>query len=145
VVVEANPFCLPSLHRNRTLNECKFLVEHCAVSNQPAITFFLHPKYIVGSNAHLRTANPVSVPGRSLPELAERYGPFTVLIIDIEGSELEALRAHGEKLRQFRLVIIELHDWVIGTAGVEECRRILNVHGFKLIAHSQITEAWARS
>src|SRR6185436_18924272 len=34
VVVEANPLVIPSLYRNRELNQAGFLVEHCAISNR---------------------------------------------------------------------------------------------------------------
>jgi FkbM family methyltransferase len=144
VVVEANPYCLPALHRNRNLNNCAFLIEHCAVSNQRELTFYLHPKYIVGSTTRLQTGLPVRVPGKSLPELCDRYGSFSVLIMDIEGSELEALRSAGDILRQFRLIIIELHEWVIGIEGVAECGGILEGAGFKMVERRHITEAWAR-
>ena len=49
VVVEANPFCIPTLHRNRDLNQCQFLIEHCAVS-QSKVTFHVHPQMIVSSS-----------------------------------------------------------------------------------------------
>jgi FkbM family methyltransferase len=145
LAVEANPFCLPALHRNRDLNKCAFLVENCAASNQRDITFFLHPAFIVGGTAKLKSTLPVRVPGRSLKELFERYGPFSVLIMDIEGSELEILESSADTLRNFRLVIIELHDWVIGTEGVNRCREILQQTGFKMAERSFITEVWVRA
>lgn len=145
LAVEANPFCLPALHRNRDLNECAFLVENCAASNQKEVTFFLHPKFIVGGTAKLKSTLPVRVPGRSLPELFERYGSFSVLIMDIEGSELEILESSVATLQKFRLVIIELHDWVIGAEGVNRCREILQQAGFTMAERSYITEVWRRA
>ncbi len=32
VVVEGNPFCIPSLHRNRDINKAGFLVENCRLA-----------------------------------------------------------------------------------------------------------------
>jgi FkbM family methyltransferase len=145
LAVEANPFCLPALHWNRDLNKCAFLVENCAVSNQRDVTFFLHPAFIVGGNAKLKSALPVCVPGRSLKELFERYGSFSVLIMDIEGSELEILESSLDTMREFRLVIIELHDWVIGAEGVNRCRKVLQQSGFKMVECSYITEVWVRA
>jgi hypothetical protein len=92
----------------------------------------------------MKSEVPVRVPGRTLLGLSERYGPFSVLIIDIEGSELECLRSSRSILDRFRLVLIELHDWVIGADGVEECRRILKESGFEMTDRSFITEAWAK-
>jgi FkbM family methyltransferase len=145
LAVEANPFCLPALHRNRELNQCDFLIENCAASSQKDVTFFLHPKFIVGGTAKLKSALPVRIPGRSLHDLIERYGPFSVLIMDIEGSELEILGSSVDALRNFRLVIIELHDWVIGADGVTRCRELLQQSGFKMAERSFITEVWVRS
>jgi FkbM family methyltransferase len=145
VVVEANPRCLPALQCNRDLNACSFRLEHCAVSNEQEVTFYLHPKYIVGGTAQVKSTVPVRVPGKSLPELYNQHGPFSVLIMDIEGAELETLKVSAALLKDFRLIIIELHEWIIGAKGVAECREILAGAGFKMAGSSYITEAWSRS
>jgi FkbM family methyltransferase len=145
VVVEANPYCIPAIHRNRHLNQAGFLVENCAASNQRELNFFVNPTHITGSSAHTRSAVSVRVPGRSLSELDARYGPFSVLIMDIEGSELDTFEASPEALRHFRLIIVELHEAVIGVSGVNRCRELLTLAGFKLVETSYITEVWLRS
>ncbi len=145
VVVEANPYCLPALHRNRDLNKCSFLVENCAVGNQRDISFFLDPDYVVCGNAKKQSTVSVRVPGRSLNELLERYGPFSVLVMDVEGSELEVLESSTAVLRNFRLIIVEMHDWMIGAEGIGRCRELLQKAGFTLVERSFITEAWKRA
>jgi FkbM family methyltransferase len=145
VVVEANPFCIPAIYRNRALNQAGFLVEHCAVANQPEVTFYLHPVYIVGGTVQRATNRPVRLPAKSLRQLEQEHGPFTALIIDIEGSELEVFEASRDLLQRYRLVIVELHDWAIGAAGVERCRRILDECGLKFMGRAGITEAWQRA
>jgi FkbM family methyltransferase len=144
VVVEGNPFCIPSLHRNRNLNQASFLVENCAVSIEREVTFYLHPVYVVGGTTQRQTQLPVRVPARSLNELDARHGPFTTLIMDIEGSELETFSASREQLARYRLVIVELHDWAIGEQGVEQCREILGAAGLRFKQRAGITEAWER-
>lgn len=144
VVVEGNPFCIPALHRNRNLNQCGFLIENCAVSNQPEATFYLHPVYVVGGTTQRKTSLPVRLPGRSLTELHNRYGPFTTLIMDIEGSELEILERAPETLKRYRLVIVELHPWAIGEDGVQRCRDLLTAAGLRFQKSAGITEAWQR-
>lgn len=144
VVVEGNPFCIPTLHRNRALNQCGFLIENCAVSNERDALFYLHPVYVVGGTTQRSTNLPVRVPCRTLRGLHERYGPFTVLIIDVEGSELDVFEASRDVLHQYRLVIAELHDWAIGNEGVERCRQILGELGFRPVGRAGITEAWQR-
>jgi FkbM family methyltransferase len=145
VVVEGNPFCIPVLHRNRQLNQCGFLIENCAASNQAEVTFFLHPTYVVGGTVQRETSRPVRVPGRSLEQLENRYGPFSALIIDVEGSELEVFESSRELLQKYRLVIVELHEWAIGPEGVARSREILSDCGLRFLKRAGITEAWQRS
>jgi len=145
LVVEANPRCIPTLRQNRDLNQCAFVIENCAVSNASQVTFFLHPDFIVGGTTQKASALPVQVAGRSLQQLYDQHGPFSVLIMDIEGSELEILESSKDTLRHFRLVILEMHDWIISAEGVSRCREILGQLGFKLADRSQITEAWIRT
>lgn len=145
VVVEGNPFCLPTLHRNCELNRCGFVIENCAVSTQPDATFYLHPVYIVGGTTQRESSRPAHVPARSLAELDERHGPFTTLIVDIEGGELEIFSAAREQLNRYRLVIVELHHWAIGAEGVQHCREILAAAGLQFQKRAGITEVWQRA
>lgn len=142
VVVEGNPFCIPAICRNREINQCGFLVENCALSNQRDVTFYLHPVFIVGGTTQRKSNRPVRVPGRTLMELDARYGPFSALIMDIEGSELDALEPAREILKKYRIVLIELHEWAIGAEKVENCREILRGAGFQFQQRAGITEAW---
>jgi FkbM family methyltransferase len=144
VVVEGNPLCIPAIHRNRQINQCGFLVENCALSNQPDVTFYLHPEYIVGGTALRESNRPVRIPGRSLKELDARYGPFSALIMDVEGAELENLETAEDVLAGYRLVVIELHEWAIGAEKVERCREILRRAGLHFKKRAGITEAWQR-
>lgn len=143
-VVEANPFCIPSLYRNRELNRAGFLVEHCAVDTRPEVTFYLHPRYIVGGSSQRQTERAVRLPAKSLRQLDQERGPFTVLIIDVEGSEREVFEASRDVLKRYRMVIAELHDWAIGADGVEGCRQILRESGLAFADRAGITEAWIR-
>jgi FkbM family methyltransferase len=144
VVVEGNPYCIPWLHRNREMNNCGFLVENCAASTSADVTFYLHPVYIVGGTAQRKTARAVRVPGRSLKDLENHYGPFTALVMDIEGAELEMLQASRDLLAHYRVVIIELHEFAIGKEGVEQCRRVLSDVGFTFVKAAGLTEVWER-
>lgn len=144
VVVEANPFCLPAIHRNRNLNHCGFLIESCAISNSKDLTFYLHPRYVVGGSVSNQAGIPVRVPGKTIGELCERYGPFSTLIMDIEGAELEAFESLNGRLKDFRLVIVELHEAAIGAAGLTRCRKLLENAGFKKMDESYITEVWQK-
>lgn len=144
VVVEANPFCIGSLYRNKELNQCGFLIEHCAVGTQPEVTFYLHPVYIVGGTSQRSTNRPVRLPAKSLRQLEKERGPFSALVIDIEGSEREVFEDSKELLARYRLVIAELHEFAIGKEGVERCRRILTESGLQCVGRVGLTEAWLR-
>lgn len=144
VVVEGNPFCIPSLHRNRQLNNCGFLVENCAASNEKEATFYLHPTYIVGGTTQRESNRAVRVPARSLRDLDARYGPFNTLIVDIEGAELEIFSAGTDILNRVRLVIVEMHPWAIGEPAVQNCRNLLSDAGLRFRKSAGLTEAWQR-
>lgn len=152
VVVEGNPFCIPAICRNREINHCGFLVENCALSNQRDVTFYLHPIYVMGGTTQSmmgggipsRGTRSVRVPGRTLAELDARYGPFSALVMDIEGAEWEALEPAGQILETYRVVIIEFHKWAIGAEKVEHCREILRRAGLQFRQRAGMTEAWDR-
>jgi FkbM family methyltransferase len=145
VVVEGNPMLIPAIHRNRKLNDCGFLVENCAASTDRDVTFYLHPVYVVGGSTQRESNLPVRVPGRTIAELVERYGPFSVLIIDVEGSEHDLFANNPSTLHSFRLVIAELHPWAIGEGQVHACRQMLESAGFKKVGACGLTEAWQRA
>ena len=144
LVVEANPELIPLLRRHRELNQACFEIAECAVSRDPEVTFAVHRLmtqsgiFAQGDTRHIR------VRGRSLADLHDSYGPFNVLLIDIEGSELEILKSSSNLLLEYRLVIIELHQELLGVEGLKECRRILTSVGLKCSAVFQSVEAWCR-
>lgn len=144
LVVEANPKLIPSLERNRELNQARFKIENAAVSDKHEVTFYLHPKYIVGGSAQRETDESVTVPGHSIAELHAHFGPFNVLVMDVEGSEVEALPGAAQLLQDYRLVIIELHEWAVGQSGVELCRDILRRANLCKVGEAGYTEAWQR-
>jgi len=144
LVVEANPDLIPLLRRHRELNRAGFEIETCAVSTEPEVTFSVHRLMTHSSIFPQEDTRRITVRGRSLADLHESHGPFNSLLIDIEGSELEVLRASSNLLRQYRLVIIELHKEQLGVEGLEECRRILSSVGLERSAAIQSVEAWTR-
>ena len=144
LVVEANPFLIPWLFRNREANNAGFIVEHCAAGKPPEVTFYVHPTVIVEGSAERKTGRGFRLPSRSFLELHERYGPFNTLIMDVEGSEGDLLAVAQELLVKYRLVIVELHGWIIGEDKVEACRQILANSGMRLVGKAGFTEAWRR-
>lgn len=144
LVVEANPELIPLLTRHRELNQACFQIEECAVSTEREVPFAIHRLMTHGGVFGPGDARLIRVRGRSLADLHYSRGPFNTLLMDVEGSELEILRASKELLGNYRLVIIELHREPLGVEGLEECRRILTSIGLKRAAAIQSVEAWVR-
>ena len=128
VVVEANPLLIPWIERNRQRNHCSFRVEHCLVSDSSDGDFFIHD-LIVGGSAVRKTGRIVKVPVKAVSAIFKEVSP-TVLIVDIEGGELDFLRQAAPLLGGIRLAIIEIHEFIIGREACEECRKILTNAGF---------------
>ena len=145
VVVEANPLLIPWLFRNREMNNSSFLVEHCAVGKPPEVTFYIHSTAVVDGSSQRKSARAVRLPCRSLSELHERYGPFSALIMDVEGSEFDVLEDAPALLKSYRLAVIEFHEWAIGAQKLARCREILTAAGLRLVGEAGFTEAWQRS
>jgi FkbM family methyltransferase len=144
VVVEANPLLIPWLFRNRELNNSNFLVEHCAVGKPPEVTFYIHSTSVVDGSSQRKSGRAVRLPCRSISELNERYGPFSTLIMDVEGSEYDVLEAAPALLKNYRLAVIEFHEWAIGAKKLARCKEILTAAGLQLVGKSSDTEAWQR-
>jgi FkbM family methyltransferase len=144
LVVEANPFVIPWLIRNRNMNGARFIVEHCAVAEPPEVTFYVNPTVIVDGSSQRKSDCELRLPSRPLQELCERYGPFSTLIMDIEGSEVNVLETSQNLLRSFRLVVVELHEWIVGVEKISRCRRILEDCGFRAVDRAGVTEVWQR-
>jgi len=144
LVVEANPLLIPWLHRNRELNGSGFIVEHCAVGKPPEVTFYIHASAVVDGSSKHKSARPVRLPCRSLRELHERYGPFTALIADVEGSEIDMLEDSHEVLKAYRLAVIEFHPTIIGEDKVARCKQLLTGCGLRPVGKAGFTEAWQR-
>jgi FkbM family methyltransferase len=144
VVVEANPLLIPWLFRNREMNHSGFLVEHCAVGKPPEVTFYIHATAVVDGSSQRKSARPVRLPCRSLAELQQRYGPFSTLIMDIEGSEFDVLEDSPALLQNYRLAVIEFHEHIIGEKKTARCKEILSAAGLKLAGKTGYTEAWQK-
>jgi len=145
LVVEANPFVLGDLWANRDLNMADFRVLHGVLGKGDWRTFYVH-RYFFGGSAHLESGYKVPVPVYDLSALCARCGgAFDVLIMDIEGGELEVLEGLGSELSAFRLVLCEFHDFIIGADRVQACRQILQTHQFTLLETMGTVEAWGRA
>jgi FkbM family methyltransferase len=144
VVVEGNPKLIPTLEKNREINGCGFRILNRAASQEKSVTFYLNDEFIVGGSAQLKSAHPVTVEGSTLEDLDREFGPFSALIMDIEGGEADVIPPSKVFLSGCRVVIWETHAWACGTDRTEECRKSLAEAGLVHVASSGDTEAWVR-
>jgi FkbM family methyltransferase len=144
LVVEANPYLIPWLTQNQSLNASGFMVEHCAIGNPPETTFYVHSTGVMDGSCQNKSAHPIRLPARPLKELHERHGPFSCLIMDAEGAEYDVLEQAEELMKSYRLAVIEFHPWIIGEDKTQRCRQILKNAGLRQLGASGTTEAWCR-
>lgn len=144
VVVEPNPELIPWLVLNRDRNGACFTIEHCMVfDGATSADFFIHP-LIVGGSAQRVTERKTRVAVRELAELHQRYGQFTVLVMDIEGGEVRFVLDNIRRLHGFRLLLVEEHPTITGDKGIEEMHGALKTAGFKLAERIQQSVVWIK-
>lgn len=127
---EANPNLIPHIEALHKLNDLQEVMEVrqqvvTAGMDQPdSVTFHLRSSFLGSSliqHEH-RPTTPVDVPAVPYHEVIKTFRP-DVLIMDIEGGELDLLR-HAN-LRGIRAIVLEFHPDVYGKDGARECKNIL--------------------
>jgi FkbM family methyltransferase len=136
VVVEANPQILPTLIENRDRNHCKFEILHGAAGGVGKTVRIYIGESVLASSAITTSPESVEVAAFTLAEILQSRGfGRCALMCDIEGSELEIIRAEMDTLRsRVEVFVVEFHPDINGLKPVEEARLLLKDHGF--------AEAW---
>lgn len=144
---EANPELIPEIE---ALYAANGLTDQISVQNTILVSaddrpetlkFFLHKSYLGSSlvDPGNRTRKVVDVPTADFNALCKTLKP-TVLVMDIEGGELEILR-HAD-LAPFRAVVLEFHPGSYGVSGMRECKTILRDAGFSRIDEVSTRTVW---
>lgn len=145
---EANPAMIPHI---RALHAANHLGGRIALRNEVVIsaperpetaTFFVRNSFLGSSliDHDHRDTRAVEVPTRGWSDVLAEFRP-TVLVMDIEGGELEFLR-HAD-LSGIRAVVIEFHPGIYGRAGTRECKSILRAGGFSKLPGPSTRLVWA--
>lgn len=135
VVLEANPQLIPFIRKNRMENYAGFHIENKIISRRRNNTFYIHD-LIVGGSQKRKTPHEIEVGGVDIKTLEEKYGlQFNTLIMDIEGGELQFLRAQQAAIGRFEKVFMEVHPFagILTDAEALECEQILISLGFELV------------
>ncbi|GFE50710.1 hypothetical protein So717_24630 [Roseobacter cerasinus] len=138
LAIEANPELIPHIRSLYTHNDLSDIiaVRHAVVLSQPnapkEVDFFLRGNFLGSALTVLKKpekARRVQVP--VLPYGALKAGfPHDVIVMDIEGAELEFLR-HAD-LGGINTLIFEVHRQVYGRDGLQEINAGLTDKGFGL-------------
>lgn len=142
---EANPALIPHIRALYALNglEAVISVENrllIAAPDRPE-TMALHLTNSYLGSSLLETArvrDTVEVP---TGDFNEACAEAEVLIMDIEGAELDILR-HAD-LRNLRAVVLEFHPEAYGVQGMQEAKEILRKAGFERIESCSTRTVWA--
>lgn len=144
---EANPDLIPHIQELYAENN---LTDRISVTNQvllsapdrpESVTFYLRNSFLGSSllDSDKRKTREIHVPTADFNALAADFRP-TVLVIDIEGGELELLE-HAD-LTGVRAIVIEFHPESYQIAGMKKCKNILRDAGFKPDADVSTRTVW---
>ena len=138
LAIEANPELLPyitGLYQHNDLADV-ISVSHGVVLSEPnppeTIDFFLRGNFLgsgltIVKNPH--KARKVTVPTIAYDALRAEF-PHDVIVMDIEGAELEFLR-HAN-LDGVDTIVAEMHRDIYGREGMQGCRASLAKAGFEM-------------
>ena len=141
VVVEANPYLIPTLEANRDRNGCRFKVLNRALAyGKPHLAFSLHDLF-VGGSVQRQTSEQVEVVTTTVREILDDHGFDVVnLIVDAEGAEVDLLKHEAELLKtRVALLIVEVHARIVGEPVIISLIEEIKALGFTLVDSSGIT------
>ncbi|MEL7131410.1 MAG: FkbM family methyltransferase [Pseudomonadota bacterium] len=144
---EANPNLIPHIKDLHKINDLEDVMEvrHEVITAGPdqpdQVTFHLRTSFLGSSliEHETRRTTAVEVPATSYDTVINAFRP-DVLIMDIEGGELDLLR-HAN-LRGIRAIVLEFHPDAYGTKGTRECKNILRGAMFKQHAETSTRFVW---
>jgi FkbM family methyltransferase len=145
---EANPNLVPHIDALHGLNG---IASNITLKNQVLLSspdrpdeveFFIGNSFLGASliNKPNRASRAISVPTADFETVRAKFKP-TVLILDIEGGELDLLR-HAD-LSGIRTIVIEFHPGAYGIAGMRACKTILKNEGFQPNPDHSTRFVWA--
>ena len=144
---EANPNLIPYIRALYAMNgiQDRITVRNELLISAPdrpeTMTFHVHSSFLGSSliDRADRKTTPVEVPTTAFEKIRRRFRP-SVLVMDIEGGELEFLQ-HAD-LTGIRAIVIEFHPNAYGIDGVKACKNLLRTAGFKQIKDKCTRFVW---
>lgn len=135
VVVEANPFAIPHLERNRQRNRCRFEIINRAIAYGAETVTFRPSSKMCGNSITEEGDKPqVTVPTAHLGDLVRDRGfKLFTLVCDIEGLEYDLVSHEAEALKKADTIIMETHARLIGEHKLSWMMTRLQELGFRVI------------
>lgn len=145
---EANPNLIPCIESLYTLNGLSDRIELrnqvlLASPDRPATVDFHLGNSFLGSSLvpqAARTQRTITVETADFEEVRTQFKP-TVLVMDIEGGELDLLQ--DADLTGIRAVILEFHPALYGGSGMRRCKNMLRDQGFIRVDDHSTRTVWA--
>ncbi len=128
---EANPKLENRIRETYRLNQVNPQLEMCMLAEHDGERdFFIHQAFWYSSANNPTGAVEVArVKTRSLNDRIQQIRP-TILVMDIEGGELELMRFIN--LSPFRCVVMEIHERVLGRGDADGIVRRFYAEGFRI-------------
>lgn len=106
-------------------------LQRAAVGNRSGSAMLHHGEF-GGMHSLLIDGGGVTVPLLSLADYMQQQGisRIDLLKLDIEGSELDALKGLGERIRDVNVIVGEVHEAIVDEAAFY---RFLEEHGFRVL------------
>jgi FkbM family methyltransferase len=142
---EANPDLIPHIRRLYAANGLQARMEvrnRILVGGEapPTMPFHLAGSFLGSSLIERPRGRTVEVETLPWAAVIAELRP-TVLLIDIEGGELDLLERAG--LAGIRAIVIEFHPKVYGRPGMQHCQALLRRQGFAPVAEKSTAHVWA--
>lgn len=126
--VEANPELIPICRRTYQLNQVSVELFHEMLGTEDGTALFhLHRDFWASSATAWNGSQQVEVPKTSFQKRLDQISP-SLLIVDIEGGEFDLF--DGVQMPSVKKILMEIHQNVIGRAGVKKVFDTLSAQNF---------------
>jgi len=132
VVIECNPHNLPTLRKNRDLNECAFAIEPFAIAYGAETIDFNIVDFMTGNLSGRDEGTKTTVKTTTLKNIIDKYHFQEInLISDCEGAEEDLVHNESETLRKHvKRLILETHPELRGQDSPARVKNALHDIGF---------------
>lgn len=132
IVVEANPYIIPVLEKNKQVNKSNFVILNKALGYKDNIDYYVSTNPVDGG-LYKKTPKKISIQGTRLESLAKDFEQIN-LIVDIEGSEVDLIDNEIDVIsKKVAVLIIEFHPIITGETEVKRLVSKLEKYGLQCV------------